>query len=353
MNASGSQPSRRRAIIALVLVNAMWGSSFPLVKSLNLQIDQAFDVAAVDASSWLRSAAAAWLIGIRFAAALLLFAFLFGRTLRQVRWPHVVAGATIGALFFLGLLLQVMGLGTIPASRSGFLTSLAVVFTPLLGTLVKRRLPAREVVAAAVIALAGVSVLTGLVTWEDGSLGIASDALQRWTTGDTLTTVAALFFSAQILVLDQAGKRHESLAFTPVMFATTVILAALAFGVLQSRIPEAAATPWRDVLGQPSFYVLMGLLIVFPSLLAFVWMNRYQPRLSAGEAAVVYTMEPLFAFSWALFLPYWLSAWTSVAYGNEQFNWPLVLGGVLVLLANVLALWEPSEPQPADEPQPT
>ena len=37
-------PARRHAIIALIFVNAMWGSSFPVMKCLNLQVDQQFTV---------------------------------------------------------------------------------------------------------------------------------------------------------------------------------------------------------------------------------------------------------------------------------------------------------------------
>lgn len=341
-------PSRRRAIVALVIVNAMWGSSFPLVKCLNLQIDQHFAVTEWTASHWLRGSAAAWMIGIRFAAALVLFAIVYPATFRRIRVPHLLAGAAVGTLFFVGLLLQVVGLGTIPASRSGFLTSLAVVFTPLLSTLIRRRMPRVPVLLAAALALMGTAVLTGLFVWDETGIGIAADARQKWTLGDSLTTLAALFFSGQIMLVDQLGKRYDAVAFTPSMFATTALWAFVVFGIFRGQIPETSQDGWGQLAMQPAFYGLMALLVVFPSLLAFVWMNKYQPSLSAGEAAVVYTMEPLFASFWAMILPVWLSYWCLVAYRNESFSLTLLIGGALVLVANVLALWEPAKPdQPA------
>lgn len=346
-NETTDSGNRRTAIIALIVVNAMWGSSFPLMKALNLEIDQQFGVDATTASTWLRTASAAWMIGIRFAIALVLFLIFFRHILRRTGRLHLRIGAVIGTLFFAGLLLQVMGLGTIPASRSGFLTSLAVVFTPILSSLYQKKRPRLVVLCGAGLAMLGISILTGLIVWQDGSVRIAQDAIQRWTIGDTLTTVAAVFFSLQIMTVDVYGKKYDSTAFTPSMFATTAALSLLAFAALKSQVPETAAEGWVALTLQPRFFVLTGLLCVFPSLLAFAWMNKYQPHVSAEQAAVVYTLEPVFASTWAMFLPAMLSVWCGIVYVNETFTWPMVIGGALVLLANVLALWpEKSEPSP-------
>lgn len=339
MEIDPSAGSRRRAIISLVIVNAIWGSSFPLVKCLNLQIDQHFGVDELTASTWLRSAAAAWMIGIRFGLAFLMFAIFFRGVMRSVRTPHFWSGVVIGVFFFLGMLFQVMGLATIPASRSGFLTSLAVVFTPLITTLLQRRLPRTSSLLGAAVALLGVTVLTGLLEVSSGQLSLAEDALSHWTWGDSLTTLAAFFFSCQILAVDRLGKRYDSLAFTPSMFFTTAVLSAIVFAVIQPQIPEASSGGWIGLTAQSRFFLIIVVLCIFPSLLAFAWMNKYQPRVSAVQAAVIYTMEPVFASSWAMFLPALLGPICMVSYANEQFSLPMVVGGSLVLAANFLALW--------------
>jgi hypothetical protein len=49
----------------------------------------------------------------------------------------------------------------------------------------------------------------------------------------------------------------------------------------------------------------------------------------------------------ALFLPSFLgSVSSSFAFPNEELSFPLVLGGALVLIANVVALWPKKSPQP-------
>ena len=63
---------------------------------------------------------------------------------------------------------------------------------------------------------------------------------------------------------------------------------------------------------------------VIPTVLAFHWMNVYQPRVSASRAALIYLLEPVFA---ALF---------SLAWGHDRVSLPLVAGGGLILGGNLL-----------------
>ncbi|MEZ6087806.1 MAG: DMT family transporter [Pirellulaceae bacterium] len=336
---------RHYAILALILVNALWGLSFPMMKCLNLQIDQHFGVDHETASTNLRVAAAAWLIGLRFAASLILFGVLFSRTIRSVRPPHACIGVGIGALFFIGLILQVIALGTIPASRSGFLTSLAVVFTPLIWAVLHRRRPRWNVLAGAATALLGVAVLAGVVVISEGRLSLADDSVGRWTVGDSLTVLSAIFFSAQILLLDQFGRRYDSVAFTPSMFATTAVLGFAAFAIVRPYVSEDGNAEWGGLMMTPAFFLTIVLLCAIPSVIAFAWMNKFQPRISAGHAAVIYTLEPVFASIWAMSLPATLSLCCRVRYENEQFSLPLMIGGLMVLAANLLALWPPPRPE--------
>tara|TARA_R110002049_G_scaffold2750_2_gene21510 strand:- start:316031 stop:317137 length:1107 start_codon:yes stop_codon:yes gene_type:complete len=350
------QRSRRKAIAALVIVNVLWGSSFPVMRSLNLSLDQHFGVTEETASAALRLSTAAWMIAIRFGLALILLLVLLRGIVRRVRWPHFGAGCALGAVFYCGLMLQVMGLATIPASRSGFLTSLTVVFTPIIMTIWRRRLPRVPVVLAAIVALAGVSVLTGWITVNFGRVKIADHSLVGWGVGDLLTVAGAVVFSFQILLIDWFGKRYDAEAFTPSMFATTALLGTLTFWFSYRLVSETTAAQashsvtWVGLASQPPLIMLIAFLCVFPSLLAFHWMNKYQPMLSAGQAAVLYTTEPLFASLWAMVLPAQLSVLCTITYANESFSTPLVIGGALVLSANVLALW-PSADAMAGENQ--
>ncbi len=332
-----------RAIISLVLMTAIWGTSFPMMKSLNLQVDQHFGQSADEASLVFRIAAAAWIIAMRFSLALILFLIFFRGMLRRVRLPHIQAGIAIGVMFFAGLVLQVVGLATIPASRSGFLTSLVVVIIPLISTVQRRKAPRMMVLFAGAVAMVGVSILTGLIQIDSGSITVAEDAMERWTLGDSLTVLGAIFFSSQIVLVDWYGKQHESIAFTPSMFATTAICAWILLSALVFAGPATSnpleISQWITLGIKPTFWGLIAALAILPTLVAFALMNKYQPLISAVQAGIIYTLEPVFASAFAMFLPGILSTLCLVSYANESFTLPLLLGGLLVIAANVLALW--------------
>lgn len=332
---------RTRAILALVLVTALWGTSFPLTKSLNLQIDQQFETSGTETSLGFRAAAASGIIALRFSAASLLLLVCFPRLIRHVGRPQIAAGAAIGLVFLCGLILQVIGLATIPASRSGFLTSLVVVFVPLFATFADGRLPAPKAWAAVGLALLGAAVLTGLVGLRITGLELADEARGGWTLGDSLTVASALFFSGHVLLVDRFGKRYDSLGLTPSMFVTTAVGAWIGWLILSSWGPADWPTHsarWLAIGASPPFWIVIVALAVLPSFVAFALMNRFQPTISAVEAAILYTLEPVFASTFAMFLPAMLAAGCGIDYANETVNFPLCAGGALIVAANLLAL---------------
>jgi drug/metabolite transporter (DMT)-like permease len=346
--------ARTLAIIALVIVNALWGLSFPLMKSLNQQMEHGFQMEASQISWLLHVAFTSCMIGLRFFIALLLLcAFCPGLVRNATRFEWQV-GVYVGLFFYFGLVLQVMGLASIPASRSGFLTSLTTVFTPILSAALFRRIPTINVAIGAFAALVGVSILTGLIVCDQWRIGVSPDALSKWTIGDTLTTIGSVLFTCQLLVLDHYGKKVNSAAITPGMFLTVVIAAAITFFSLHRiGLPkvESGSEPlliWVSLFSSPMVAGMILFLAVFCSVIAFLGMNRYQPDITAAQASIIYSTEPVFASLWALFVP-GLLTWVSFRFGypDEQLSLPLVLGGAIILMANVVALWPRENPPDA------
>jgi drug/metabolite transporter (DMT)-like permease len=269
------------------------------------------------------------------------------QTTRREWW----AGSVIGVLFFSGMVLQVIGLATIPASRSGFLTSLTTVFTPIFGIIVFRIFPSRWMVFGAILALLGVIVLTGLIVVDDLGMRLAEDASERWTMGDTLTTVASMFFAFQVLLLDHFGKQMRSITLTGGMFATTALLSWLLFVALvispwfvDAEGSRMQVMDWVTLTGGGGYLGSLFVLSSLCSVISFGLMNRFQPHVTASQAAIIYSLEPVFASTWALFLPGWLSVATGMIHANEVWTWNLIFGGVLILVANVVALLPARKP---------
>jgi drug/metabolite transporter (DMT)-like permease len=92
----------------------------------------------------------------------------------------------------------------------------------------------------------------------------------------------------------------------------------------------------------------MAGLVIFCTVLAFVMMNKWQPFVPSTEASVIYGAEPVWASCLALFLPGLISAATGIAYRNEKLTWNLLIGGTLIVAANlVLQLkWNPGAAEP-------
>jgi drug/metabolite transporter (DMT)-like permease len=334
-----SQP-RLKAIFFLIMVNLLWGLSFPSAKALNLQLDQQFSKTISIDSDTFRITAATWIIASRFGLAFLLFSIFYSRVVRQTTTREWLAGGAIGAFFLTGLIMQTIGLATIPASRSGFLTSLSVVFTPAFAALLHARRPTWPVLVGIVLSIFGVSLLTGLVIYDTQGIRLAPDATSAWTKGDTYTTAATIFFACQILCIDRFAKSMNAEAFTSGMFLTVTLAAGILFCIV--RWQNDSALPIEGFLqlsSRPQYWMLIIVLAFLPSLLAFSWMNTYQPYVTAVQAAVIYTTEPVFVTLWALFLPGVFSLLFQLPLVNEQLSIPILVGGSIILLANVFALW--------------
>lgn len=345
-------PSIILAIAALIGVNALWGTSFPIMKALN-EVVSINITPGQDFSSWSVSqqfTSSALMIGLRFALATIMLAALLPKLFWQAARTEWLAGMWIGLAFCVGLILQVIGLASIPASRSGFLTSLTAVYTPLLASILFRTPPSRNVWIGIGLALLGVLVLSEVISIHSTSNSLISSAqissvAAPFNWGDIWTTLGSLFFSVQVLLVDYYGKKLRSAYFTPGMFITSVCVAWCAFGIgciLISRgLVEGAVPPhsWWMLCKAPAFSLMILFLAFFCSLLSFLGMNTYQPYVSASQASVIYSTEPLFASVWAMFLPSLIGAWAGLQYLNEQLTNELIVGGILISIANVIALW--------------
>src|SRR5262249_21364094 len=140
----------------------------------------------------------------------------------------------------------------------------------------------------------------------------------------------SFLFGVQIVLLDRLGRTvrasHLSLSF----FGVSGVLAlALAF-VWAARGPGVGV--WlgstQDLLARPDILAVVAVLVLLPTVLSFHWMNTYQPHVSAGRAALIYLLEPLFA------------ACISIPWGLDTLSDRLVLGGALVLAGNLLVEWK-------------
>lgn len=313
----------------LTLACLLWGLSFPLIKALHLE--QAARLP--DAPTWFL---AAWLQVARFGlAGILLIPLLARRGIPNRREIH--QGLIVGCWGGLGMATQADALAYTHASTSAFLTQAYCIILPLWAAMRSRRAPSPRVIVATTLVLAGSAVLAGL-RWNELSIG----------RGEAGTLVAALFFAFQILALED--RRFSENRGVSVTFVMCVVIAAIFLPISLLGAPQAA-----DVLtagASLEAWLLVFALALFCSVGAFGLMNVWQRRVSATEAGLIYTTEPVFTAVYVLFLPALLGAFIGQRYANESLTASLALGGALIVTANVLMQWRGSPHRPAIAPAP-
>jgi drug/metabolite transporter (DMT)-like permease len=287
---------RRIATAALLYAAAIWGFTFFFVK---------------DALEYVGPVA---MVGYRFLlAALLIMAWLVWR--RRPLFRYFRHGLLLGIVLWVLYVAQTVGLGLTTASNSGFITGLFIVFVPLVNWLAYRRRTGWQQVAAVLLALVGLYILTG---------GLAEI---NW--GDILTLLVAVTYAIHVIY---AGRCME-LRLNPwvLNFQQMLVLGLLALAsVPLEALAVSGSLSWELVAAHygvagPEGWLMILFLAIFPTITAYAAQLFGQQHVDETRAALLFTMEPVFAavFAW------WL--------GGEEFIPGRALGGGLMVLAMVLS----------------
>ncbi len=247
--------TRRQALAAtaaLTGITAIWGSTFVVVK------DAIERMPVMDFLAW------------RFALATLAMLALRPRSVTRLGATGRRYGVVLGLALAGGYVFQTFGLQTTPAAVSGFITGMFVVFTPLIAGLLLRRPVGGWAWVAVAVATAG----TALLSLHGTGIG----------TGALLTLVCALSYALHIVGLGEWAGTAEPYGLAVVQLATVTVLS-LVFALPGGMSAPPDAGVWGALV----------LTAVAATALAFVVQTWAQSRLSPTRAAVVMTMEPVFA----------------------------------------------------------
>lgn len=304
-------------LILLIIACALWGVSFPLVKALHLE--QA--VRMPGASTLFLSA---WMQAARFGlGALMLLPFLIGKS--RPTGNEVRQGLQIAIWGGIGMWLQADALAYTEASTSAFLTQAYCILLPLWACLRLRKMPGLRVILATAMVIIGGAILSGL----------RPDHL-RLGRGELETLASAVLFTFQILALENPRHRKNRGAVVSLIMFSGISLLFVPITAITAPNLSACFTAGASIQS----FVIVASLALFCSVGAYVLMNTWQPRVSATEAGLIYTIEPVFTAIYVIFLPSLLGRFIGSSYPNESMTVPLVIGGSLILAANVLMQWK-------------
>jgi drug/metabolite transporter (DMT)-like permease len=242
------------ALLALVVVTAVWGVTF-------VQVKDAVELYPLFA-----------FLALRFAIASATLAWPGAARARRLGRDGWVGGAGLGLLLAAGYALQTAGLERTTVSSTGFITGLYVAFA-LFGTRI-----GAATMAGVALSTFGLALLSGV---EAGS----------WT-GDALVLAGSAAYSLQIVLMERHAPRHDPLGFTLVeMLAAFAGFSVVAVAAGQVEVPHGW-TVWGALL-------VTG---VFASALAFLVQTWAQQRTSATRTALAFAMEPVFAAAFGFWL---------------------------------------------------
>ncbi len=241
---------RSIATVALLGITAVWGWTFVVVH-------EAIAIYGVVP-----------FLAVRFTLAAAAAVAIWGRRLDR---RGLLIGGGIGLVLALGYLFQTWGLKFTTPTNSGLITGLFVIFAPVIDRLLFRtRLKAVRWFAVA-LSLTGMTLLTGRLPTD-------------LAVGDLLTLICAVWLGVHVALLSRHAPDHD-----PGGLAAAQMIAVALLFLLMWPASGPIEVPPREIW----FALLITGLVA--STLAYFVQTTAQRHLSAVRAAIILTMEPVFA----------------------------------------------------------
>ena len=280
--------NKKVASLMAVLVTAAWGSSFILMKNV------AQDVPALG------------FLSLRFGMAGLILALVFFKKLKEFSKKTVFQSFVLGALLAGYMIFQVVGLRETSASNSAFITSLSVLVVPFLSAAFLKKAPTVSNWTGVALAIFGLVFVTGI-----------HQGLSVLTVGDGLTFLCAVCVALHIIVADNFLKESD-----PILLGVGQIVAAFIISIIAWTIQTPQSFLAVEYTG--TLITSIVLTAVFCTCFAFTGQIVVQKHLPPARVAVIFTLEPVFAYFYALFIP-------GPGGVTEPLTWAKLLGCILIV----------------------
>ena len=295
--------TRFLAQLGLVFTTLAWGATFVLVKD-SLAFAKPFTF-----------------IFFRFIiATLAILPFIFLKKedgfFKKFNNDEIKFGIICGFLLYVGYAFQNFGLDITIPSKSAFITSISVLIVPIILIVYKKEAINYKLWLSILVVILGLYLLIqpGSIVEQPnkkyGELAFLPNL------GDLFTFGCAIFFAMHIVAQSDAVRYKINL----IRFFIIQCLSVSFFAGLSALIFKEPAVLW----GHPEIDILyLSLLIngMIATTFAIFMMIWAQKILTAGETAVIFSLEPIFA---ALF---------SVYMGVEIFGGWQWFGGIIVVLS--------------------
>lgn len=289
---------------AILLTTLIWGSTFAVARGV--------------LDSW----PPLTYLAVRMPLAALVFAALFPRRVFGASRAAWRSGGALGVLIGLGFIGQTVGLLYTTPAKSAFITGITTPLVPVVAYAVWRTRPSRENLLGIVLASVG------------GALILAPVEAGGFNAGDLITLSTTFLFAAHITLMSLYARRFDvrQLSALQITVAAGVVLAAWLAVRAAAAVWGVGALPpglAREAVA-PAWGAGVGLQIAYLTLVAtvatFLLWTWGQARMPATHAAVIFSLEPVFATAFAVLLR-----------GSAEWTGRRATLGALLVLAGVIA----------------
>ena len=240
-------------------------------------------------------------MALRFTLASIVLVAIYGRRVWPIPRRAAIDGGHIALWLGAGYLTQVIGLATISASRSAFITGTYVAVVPIVAFALTRTRPKFGEYLGIALILAGL-------------YAFSSDAGFSLSSGDLWTLGTSCAFGVQVVITNSLVKRSDPMALTIVQ-----VVGAAAMGWILVAARGGIGTPWNEIPWGTLVY-----LAVAATALVIALQTWALGRTSPIKATLIFSLEPVFAAIFAgLFFGERMHA-------REYLGGALILGGVAV-----------------------
>lgn len=184
----------------------------------------------------------------------------------------LIAGLLCGAFMLIGTATQQIGLLTVSAGKSGFISSLYIVIVPFFSVLVGRRVRLKSA-ACIIMAIIGFMIMS----LKGGSGGV--------TAGDWLTLVSAAGFAAQIVTVNQYVDKDNAIAISALQFYFCGIVGLIISIAMEGFQPAAIFAGTLILLYQT----------IVPTAIGYTLQIVGQKYADSTTAALIMSSEAVFA----------------------------------------------------------
>jgi len=257
---------------ALVLVTLVWGSTFVMAKDV--------------LGYWPPLA----YITVRFALAAIILVALFPRRIIDAGREEWRAGATLGLVLSLAFAGQAVGQVYTTPSKSAFITGLTTPLVPFIALLLLRVRPSLENLVG--VTLASIGGILILIPQETGV-----------NPGDVITLLCTVLFAAHITLLSSYSRRVDVRQLTVLQIASAAIVLGFVWLAFKACSVLLVGHPLPEVIMRESAplvfdwrvvwqVIYLALIATVATFLLWTW---GQSRMSATHAAIIFSLEPVFA----------------------------------------------------------